>query len=49
MVSNFLDGFFDSVCKDFIEYFCIYVHEGNWFVICFFCGVFMYVEYEAFG
>jgi hypothetical protein len=29
----FFDVFLDLVCKYFIEYFCINIHEGNWFVI----------------
>ena len=33
MVDDVFDVFLDLVCKYFIEYFCIYVHKGNWFVM----------------
>ena len=29
----------DSVCKYFVEDFCIYVHQWYWPVISFFCGI----------
>ena len=35
MVDNVFDVFLDSVCKYFIEYFCINVHKGNWSEILF--------------
>ena len=37
-----LDVFLDSVCEDFIEYFCIDIHKGNWSEVLFvgsFCGL----------
>jgi hypothetical protein len=30
MVNAHFDVFLDSVCKHFIEYFCINVHKGDW-------------------
>jgi hypothetical protein len=30
MMDDCFDVFSDSVSKNFIEYFCIYIHEGNW-------------------
>ena len=30
MVNDHFDVFLDLVCKNFIEYFCINVHEGDW-------------------
>jgi hypothetical protein len=42
MVDDLLDLFLDSVCKYFVEYFCIDVHEGNWSIILFvesLCGL----------
>ena len=29
MVNDHFDVFLNSVCKNFIQYFCISVHEGN--------------------
>ena len=40
MVYDPLDIFLKSVCLYFVEYFCMYVHQGYWSVIFFFCGVF---------
>ena len=34
-VDDHFDVFLDLVCKDFIEYFCIDIHEGNWSEILF--------------
>lgn len=33
MVDDLFDVFLDSVYKYFVEYFCICVHKGSWFVI----------------
>jgi hypothetical protein len=30
MIDDVFDVFFNSVCKYFIEYFCINVHKGYW-------------------
>jgi hypothetical protein len=30
VVNNHFDVFLDSVFENFIEYFCIYIHNGNW-------------------
>jgi hypothetical protein len=35
MVDYLFDLFLDLVCKYYIEYFCIYVCQGNWSVIIF--------------
>ena len=29
MMDNHFDMFLDSVCEDFIEYFCIVIYKGN--------------------
>ena len=29
IMDDHFDVFLDSVCKDFIEYFCIDIHKGN--------------------
>jgi hypothetical protein len=41
-LNDHFDVFFASVCKNFIEYFCINIHEGNWSEVLFvgsFCGL----------
>jgi hypothetical protein len=30
VMNDHFDVFLDSVCKDFLEYFCINIHKGNW-------------------
>jgi hypothetical protein len=30
MIDHLFDVFLDSACKNFIEYLCIDIHEGNW-------------------
>ena len=39
MVNDCFDVFLDSVCKNFIEYFCIDIHKGNWSEVLYFCWV----------
>jgi hypothetical protein len=29
MMDDHFDVFLDSICEDFIEYFCIDIHKGN--------------------
>jgi hypothetical protein len=36
------DVFLDSVSKNFIEDFCIDIHEGNWSEVLYLCWVFTY-------
>ena len=40
-MDDHFDMFLNSVCKDFIEYFCIDIHKGNWSEVLFFCWVFV--------
>ena len=35
MMDDHFDVFLDSVCQDFIEYFCINIHKGNWSEVLF--------------
>jgi hypothetical protein len=35
------DVFLDSVCENFIEYFCIDIHKGNWSEVLFLCWAFV--------
>ena len=37
----------DSVCKKFIEVFCIYIHQRYWSVIFFFCTVSVWSYYQG--
>jgi hypothetical protein len=30
MMDDLFDVIFNLVCKDFIQYFCIDIHKGNW-------------------
>jgi hypothetical protein len=42
MMDDHFDVFLDSVCEDFIEYFCIDIHKGNWSEVLFvgsLCGL----------
>ena len=47
MVNDGFDVFLDSVCKNFIEYFCIDVHKGNWSEVFFLCWVFVWFRYQS--
>jgi hypothetical protein len=38
MMDDHFDVFLDSVCKDFIEYFCIGIHKGNWSEVLYLVG-----------
>ena len=40
------DVFLDSVCENFIEYFCIYIHKGNWSEVLFLCWIFVWFWYH---
>jgi hypothetical protein len=37
VVNDHFDMFLDSVGKNFIEYFCIDIHKGNWSEVFFVC------------
>ena len=37
MMDDNFDVFLYSVCEDFIEYFCIDIHKGNWPEVLFLC------------
>ena len=32
-MDDYFDVFLDSVSENFIEYFCINIHKGNWFEV----------------
>ena len=39
--------FLDSVCENFIEYFCIDIHKGNWSEVLYLCWVFLWFRYQS--
>jgi hypothetical protein len=41
MMDDWNDMFLDSVCKNFIEYFCINIHKGNWSEVLSFLGLYV--------
>ena len=45
MMSDRFDVFLDSVCEDFIEYFCINIHKGNSSGVLFLCWIFVWFRY----
>ena len=46
MVDAHFDVFLDLVGKNFIEYFCIDVHKGNWSEVLFLCWIFVWFWYQ---
>jgi hypothetical protein len=46
-VYDVFDVFLDSVCKNFIEHFCINIHKWNWSDGLFLCWVFMWFWYQS--
>jgi len=38
MTDDCFDVFLDSVFENFIEYFCVDTHKGNWSEVLFFVG-----------
>ena len=46
-LNDHFDVFLDSVCKNFIEYFCIDIHKGNWSKVLFLCWVFVWFSYQS--
>jgi hypothetical protein len=44
-VNDPFDVFLDSVCENFIEYFCIDIHKENWFEVLFLFWVFVWFRY----
>jgi len=46
MIDDYFDVFLDSVCENFIEYFCANIHKGTWSEILFLCWVFVWFRYK---
>jgi hypothetical protein len=38
MMDDCFNVFLDSACQNYIEYFCIKIHKGNWSEVSFFVG-----------
>jgi hypothetical protein len=47
VLKDCFDVFLDSVCKNFIEYFFIDIHSGDWSEILFLCWVFVWFSYHS--
>jgi hypothetical protein len=47
MMNNVFRVFLDSVCKNFIEYFCIDIYKLNWSTVFFLCWVFVWFRYQS--
>jgi hypothetical protein len=47
MMDDCFDVFLDAVCKNFIEYFCIYTCKENWSEILFLYWVFVWFRYQS--
>ena len=46
-MDDHFDVFLDSVCKNFIEYFCIDIHKGNWSEVLYLCWIFLWFRYQS--
>jgi hypothetical protein len=47
MMDDRFDVFLDSVSENFIEYFCINIHKGNWSEVIFLCWIFVWFRYQS--
>jgi hypothetical protein len=47
MLDDRFDVLLYSVSKNFIEYFCINIHNGNWSEVLFLCWVFVWFKYQS--
>jgi hypothetical protein len=47
MVNDILGVFLDSVCKNFIEYFCTDIPKQNWSEVLLLCWVFVCFRYQS--
>ena len=46
-IDDCFDVVLDSVSENFIEYFCIDIHKGNWSEVLCLCWVFMWFRYQS--
>ena len=42
-----LDVFLDSVSENFIEYFYINIHKGNWSEVLYLSWIFLWLRYQS--
>ena len=47
MMDEHFDLFLDSVVNNFLHYFCIDIHKGNWSEVLLLCGVFVWFRYQS--
>jgi hypothetical protein len=47
MMDDCFNVLFDSVCKNFIEYFCINIPKRNWSEVLFLCYVFVWFRCQS--
>ena len=47
MMNDHFDVFLDSVSENFLEYFCIDIHNGNWSEVLFLCWFFVWFRYQS--
>jgi hypothetical protein len=47
MMGDHFDVFLNSVSENFIEYFCINIHKGNWSEVLFLCWIFVWFRYQS--
>jgi hypothetical protein len=47
IIDDHFDVFLDLVCEDFIEYFWIDIHKGNWSEVLFLCWIFVWFRYQS--
>jgi len=46
-MDDHFDVFLESVCKNFIDYFCVNIHKGNWPEVLFLYWVFVWFRYKS--
>ena len=47
MMDDLFDVFLNSVCENFVEYFCFYIHRANCSGVLFPCWVFVWFRYKS--
>jgi hypothetical protein len=47
VMDDCIDVLLDLVSENFIEYFCIHMHKGNWSEVLYLGWVFMWFRYQS--
>jgi hypothetical protein len=47
MMDDHFDVFLGSVSGNFLEYFCIDIHKGNWSEVLYLCWIFLWFRYQS--